>query len=236
MNKLGNTLLSQVLLALKKFQEEEAYKAYGCQTWVEFLKQTPELDMSKSQYYKLIGILETEGSEAFDLLNSLNVPLSARKKLGAGAIQIEGEELVINEQRVPLNDPKKIKRAISQVVNEVDKVTTRASKAEQENAKLKQKLEQAVEEVRVSAMNIPRDATDPASQAYLRVIASLTELTRELGELSQAEAGERLKLYRPHIAQAVEFFMQFSSPDAPTRRPENTTGLSDEDLADLMED
>jgi hypothetical protein len=235
MNKLAITLSSQVLLGLKHFQEQEGYKEYGCKTFVEFLEQHPELDLSKSKYYRLSEALETEGPDAFDLLNGLNIPLSSRKKLGTGAIQIEGDDLVINDQRVPLDDPKRIKRAISQVVAEVDKATSKASKAEKENEKLKKKLEQAVEEARAAAI-IPRDDTDPANQAYLRVIASLTELTRELGELSQAEAAERLKLYRPHIAQAVEFFMQFTRPEAPTRRPDNTTGLSDEDLADLMED
>lgn len=235
-NKLSAALTSQLLIGLKKFQEEAGYKAYGCQTWVEFLQQHPELDMSKSKFYRLNEVLEAEGPEVFDLLNSLNVPLNARKQIGAGSIQIEGNELVVNEQRVPLDDPRKLKRALTQVIEQLDSANRKAERANKDNEKLKKKLDEAKEEARVAAMRIPSDDTDPANQAYMRVISALTELTRELNELPGAEADQRLNQYRPHISQAVEMCFAFSISSAPTRKPENNTGLSDSELAELMEE
>jgi len=236
-NKLTLSLSSQLLMALKKFQEEEGYKEYGCKTWVEFLQQNPELDMSKSQYYKLIGALENEGSEVFDLLNSLNIPLNARLQIGAGSIQIEGNDLLVNEQRVPLNDPRKLKRTLTQVIEQLDATSRKADKTAKENEKLKKKLDEAKEEARIAAMSMPGgDDTDPAHQAYLHVISSLVTLTRELNELPRAEADKRLEQYRPHISQAMEMCFAFSVSSAPTRKPDNDTGLSDSELADLMDE
>lgn len=240
MNKLATSLTSQVLFALKKIQEEEAYKEYGCKTWVEFLAAYPELDMSKSQYYKLIGLLSSEGAEVFDLLNSLNVPLNSRKQLTAGDLQIDGNELIVRDQRVPIDDAKKIKRALTQVIEQMERVESQSAKNVKEIDKLKKKLDQAKEDARVAGMGIPSDDTDPANQAYLRVIASLTELTRELSDLSSEDAEQRLSQYRPAISQAVEMCFTFSAAQSPTRRPKNNQpdalGFSQADLEDLMED
>lgn len=239
MNKITVSFGSQLLLSLKKFQEEEGYKAYDCKTWVEFLAKTPELDLSKSQYYERIKVLESEGSEVFDLLNSLNVPLSTRKQIGSGDVLIEGEELIIRDQRIPLNDPKKIKRALTQVVEQIERVEAKTAKADKENEKLKKKLAEAKEEARTTALHLPDDGTDPVNQAYLHVLASLTELGRELAELPGKEADQRMAQFKPDIQHAIEILFAFSASNAPTRRPTQQPdglGLTQAELADLMED
>jgi len=239
-NKLTAALSSQLLLSLKQFQETEGYRAYGCKTWVQFLKEHPELDLSKSQYYDRLKVLESEGSDVFDLLTQMNVPLSARKQLTSGSIALDGNELVIGEQRVPVDDAKKVKRAISQIAEQMERLETKAEKATKETEKLKQKLEDAKAIAREAAALVPfNDNTDPANQAYMRVVASLTELTRALSEMDGDEAEGRLASYRPGISQAVESCFTFSAATSPTRRPDqpkNDTGLSNDDLAELMEE
>lgn len=240
-NRLTTSLTSQLLLTLKRFQENESYKAYGCDTWVQFLKEHPELDLSKSQYYDRIKLLESEGAEVFDLLTQMNVPLSARKQLTSGSIMLEGNELLIGEQRVPVDDAKKVKRAISQIAEQMERLEMKAEKATKENEKLKGKLDDARAAAREAASTVPfNDNTDPANQAYMRVVASLTELNRELSEMDADDAESRLASYRPGISQAVENCFTFSAATSPTRRPTNQAkselGLSDSDLADLMEE
>lgn len=239
-NRLTTSLTSQLLLTLKRFQENESYKAYGCDTWVQFLKEHPELDLSKNQYYDRIKVLEAEGAEVFDLLTQMNIPLSTRKQLTSGSIALEGNELLIGEQRVPVDDTKKVKRAISQIAEQMERLETKAAKSEKEVEKLKQKLEDAKAIAREAAASVPfNDNTDPANQAYMRVVASLTELTRALAEMDGDEAEGRLASYRPGISQAVENCFTFSAAASPTRRPnqpKSDTGLSNDDLADLMED
>ena len=240
MSKLASSLSSQVLQALQTIQREEAYLEYGCKTWVEFLKEYPDLDLSKSQYYKLVNVLDGEGAEVFDLLNSLNIPLRQRQQLTSGTIAIDGNELVIGEQRVPVDDAKKVKRAIGQIAEQMERLEAKAQKAEKEVTKLKGRLEDAKAIAREAAASVPfNDNTDPANQAYMRVVASLTELTRALAEMDADEAEGRLASYRPGISQAVENCFTFSAAVSPTRRPNqpnNDTGLSNDDLADLMED
>lgn len=239
-SKLTAALNSQLLIGLKQFQEQEGYRAYNCQTWVQFLKEHPELDLSKNQYYDRIKLLENEGAELFDLLTSMNVPLSARKQLSSGAIVIDGNELLIGEQRIPVDDAKKVKRAISQIAEQMERLESKAAKSDKEVEKLKGRLEDAKAAAREAAASVPfNDNTDPANQAYMRVVASLTELTRHLSEMDSDEAESRLANYRPGISQSVETCFTFSAATSPTRRPNqlnNNTGLSNDDLADLMED
>lgn len=239
-NRLAVALNSQLLLGLKQFQEAEGYKAYNCQTWVQFLKEHPQLDLSKNQYYDRIKLLESEGAEVFDLLTQMNVPLSARKQLSSGAIVIDGNELLIGEQRIPVDDAKKVKRAISQIAEQMERLESKAAKSDKEIEKLKGRLEDAKAVAREGAASVPfNDNTDPANQAYMRVVASLTELTRHLSDMDSEQAEGRLANYRPGISQAVENCFTFSAATSPTRRPDqltNNLGLESTDLADLMED
>ncbi|HMV46544.1 MAG TPA: hypothetical protein PLD20_00820 [Blastocatellia bacterium] len=238
MNKITASFGSQLLLGLKRFQESEGYRVYGCQTWVQFLKEHPELDLSKTQYYERLKVLEAEGAELFDLLSSLNVPISARKQLTAGSILVEGNELVIGEQRVPVDDAKKVKRAITQIADQMERLESKAAKTEKEIEKLKQKLAEAKEEARSGGTASAEDGTDPCNQAYLRVLAGLTELGRELAELPGKEADQRMAQFKPQIQHSIEVLFAHSASNAPTRRPEQPDGLglTQADLAELMED
>lgn len=239
-NRLTTTLSSQLLLTLKGIQESESYRAYGCETWVQFLKEHPELDISKNQYYDRIKLLESEGVEVFDLLTQMNVPISARKQLSSGAVAIDGDELLIGEQRVAIDDAKKVKRAISQIAEQMERLESKAAKSDKEIEKLKGRLEDAKAVAREAAASVPfNDNTDPANQAYMRAVATLTELTRHLSEMDSDEAESRLANYRPGISQAVENCFTFGAATSPTRRPDQLTkdlGLDSTDLADLMED
>lgn len=239
MSKITISFGSQMLTSLKKFQEAEGYKAYGCDTWVEFLKQHPELDMSKSKYYRLTEALDAEGAEVYDLLNSINVPLTARMQLTAGTVQIDGDEVVVADQRYALDDTRKIKRAITQIIEQMERVEAKAAKADKELEKTKKKLADAKEEARAAGMQMPDDGTDPVNQAYLGVISSLTKLGRELAELPGKEADQRMAQFKPDIQHAIELLFAFSASNAPTRRPTQQPdglGLTQAELADLMED
>lgn len=240
MNKITVNFTAQLITGLKNFQEAEGYKAYGCATWVEFLKQHPEMDMSKSKYYRLSEALESEGPDTFDLLNSINVPLSQRLQLTAGTIAVQGSDIIVGQERIPIEDTRKVKRAISQIVEQMERVEAKAEKTAKENEKLKGKLDDARAAAREAAATVPfNDNTDPANQAYMRVVASLTELNRELSEMDAEEAESRLASYRPGISQAVENCFTFSAAASPTRRPDQLKkelGLSDNEMADLMEE
>lgn len=237
--QLAYALSAQAIMAWEQFQTNEGYKMYGCKTWVEFLEKHPRLGLTKSKYYERKKLLESEGADAYDLLNSLKVPANIRRQLSAGDVQIEGNDLIVRDQRFPIDDAKKIKRALSQVIEQMERVENKSAKTEKELEKTKQKLAEAKEEARTSAMHLPDDGTDPVNQAYLHVLASLTELGRELAELPGKEADQRMAQFKPDIQHAIEILFAFSASNAPTRRPTQQPdglGLTQAELADLMED
>lgn len=238
--RLADALSAQAIQAWEQFQINEGYKVYSCNTWVEFLEKHPRLGLTKAKYYERKKLLESEGAEAYDLLNSLKVPANLRKQLTAGNLQLAGNELIVGDQHVPINDAKKVKQALTLVIEQMERVEAKAARTDKENEKLKTKLDDAKALAREAASAVPfNDNTDPANQAYMRVVASLTELTRELSEMDTDEAEGRLASYRPGISQAVEACFTFSAATSPTRRPnqpKTDIGLSSDDLADLMED
>lgn len=237
--RIAESLNAQAIQAWETFQKDEMYKGYGCSTFVEFLERHPKLGLTKTRFYERKQLLANEGAETFDLLNTLQVPFKIRKQLTAGSVQIEGNQLTINDRTFPLDDVKKVKQAIADLAEQMERIENRSAKTEKELEKTKQKLADAKEDARTAALNVPDDGTDPVNQAYLHVLASLTELGRELAELPGKEADQRMAQFKPDIQHAIELLFTFSASNAPTRRPtaeSDALGFSQSELAELMED
>lgn len=237
--RIAESLNAQAIQAWETFQKDEMYTLYGCSTFVEFLERHPRLGLTKTKFYERKQLLSQEGAEVFDLLNTLQVPFKVRRQLTAGSIQIDGNQLTINDQAIQLDDVKKVKRAIADLAEQMERIEAKAAKTEKELLKTKQKLDDAKEEARTASMQMPDDGTDPVNQAYLGVISSLTKLGRELAELPGKEADQRMAGFKPDIQHAIELLFAFSASNAPTRRPTQQPdglGLTQAELADLMED
>ena len=93
--------------------------------------------MKKSVYYDRLSALEAEGDGTYNLLNNLGVPLSKRKLLTDGTVQVEGDMLVVGAERIPLHDRHRVVEAIRTLADETTRQAKKIEKGTEENKKLK---------------------------------------------------------------------------------------------------
>lgn len=113
-NQIVASLGAQSVRALEMVRDEKLYLAAGHDTFDGFLDRHPESPMSYEAFRRRANILNNEGDIAFDLLNSLNVPLSQRKLL-AGQIEVTENEIKIGDDVVRLDDGPRIVELISKL-------------------------------------------------------------------------------------------------------------------------
>ncbi|HZT60978.1 MAG TPA: hypothetical protein VFA21_20405 [Pyrinomonadaceae bacterium] len=97
--------------------------------------------MSKNQFYERLNAIDREGNHAFDALNALNIPFSIRKAL-PGSVEVEGDTLIIGEERVPINDRRRVIATVKALVEKNQQQATKIEKGEAQNKKLKQERDE----------------------------------------------------------------------------------------------
>lgn len=226
--KLADTLGAQNMRALEFLQDSRSYEAYGYKTFAEFLDNCPSSPMTKNQYYDRKKLLEIEGDQEFDVLNSLNVPLRHRKLLAAGDVVLDGDQLIVGEKSVAINDAKAVRKAIAQAVQRFETIEAKSAKVEKEVEKLKARLEEAQANtvVKVSAESVGT----PTGQALVKLLSVFAELRYAISDLPAEDRAPFIQIARPKIDHAIEDFALFCNEIA------SDDDFTDEDLAKLMED
>lgn len=181
---IARSLDAQFMRALQQFQDEKGYEAYSFSRFDDFLNGYENSPMTKHQFYERIGVLTNEGDEAFNLLNSLKVPISARKLLGDGSIKIDGEEIVIGEERVSINDNHRIKELIKELAKESAEQSKKLEKGQKDNERLKKKL---IEAEKGNGKKHHSSLSDSIDGKVLLLIGAFNELYTELGYMDIAE-------------------------------------------------
>ncbi|GEM_PF-2261676 len=244
MDNLHKHLGSQVIRGLEQFQSEKGYESYGFTRFDDFLDGYENSPMSKRQYYDRRDALNREGDELYDALNALKIPMSARKLLGDGSIQIEGDEIVIGDERTSLSDRNFIKQTIqtlaqkqSQTAKELEKLRKKVEKGDEENNKLKQKID--------TLKNSPLgdNSQHPHSIAHLNLIGAFNLLAQEAEELSDEEKQQLAPRTFETIAAQMEKLSSAynrATTSANNKRkkkdlPEVLPSLDDDELAELMD-
>lgn len=192
-SSMRRAINSQELLGLKLFQSEERYKEIGFDNFVEFLN-SEHSPCTKSQYYERIKLLESEGEQAFDLLNEFGVSNSVRKLLSSGnydAIEIVDGVLTIGDQTADLSNAKLVRSLIESYADDCKRLTT-------ENAKKQTKLETAektitdgfaeVEKLKRAASE--RDQFETILTKLMLDLRNFAKVCKELSEEQKAEKTE----------------------------------------------
>jgi hypothetical protein len=113
-SQIASSLGAQSIRALEMVRDSKDFLATGFQAFDKFLDQHPDSPMTHEQFRRRANLLNNEGDIAFDLLNSLNVPLSHRKLL-AGKIEVTENEIKIGDDTVRLDDSTRIVELISKL-------------------------------------------------------------------------------------------------------------------------
>jgi len=168
------------LRALAHFAEVEGYRQFGFDRFDEFLSKSPYSPLTRSQYYERKALLDREGDAVFDMLNTLRVPAAARKCLSDGSVQVDGDEIVIGDNRIPATD----RDAVLEVVNTLTaKVKTQAATIERG----KKDLREAKKRANSGSLAAQLDA-NPHERSLSLALAALAGLKTQAAGLSDEEA------------------------------------------------
>ena len=225
---LTDKLAAQTVRALEAFGESKAYEMLGYTTFVDFLNQSPYSPMTKSQYYDRLGALAAEGDAAYDLLNNLGVPLSKRKLLSDGAVQLDGDTLVVGGERVPLNDRGRVVEAIKTLAETNQQQARKIEKGTEQNKKLKQERDDLKKRGGAAGALDEYDAT---LVQLLGLYANLVSLAFELKDPQRLEKRDytfaRLADQRLQLEEAL-------GVHAPSNG-NGEHGLADQDIDELAD-
>jgi hypothetical protein len=119
----ANTLNAHAIQALCAFQDEELWRdipyddTRNCQNFDEFL--SVHGPFGKTKFYEAKALLEKEGQMTFDILSSLGISYQRRRMLGRGTIGVDGDEVVIDNERVPIGNVRRIKTILATLTEKI---------------------------------------------------------------------------------------------------------------------
>jgi hypothetical protein len=156
----------------------------GYKSAADFLN-SPDSPFTKSKYYERINVLEAEGDENFNILNNMNIPISTRKQLKAGNFQIDGDDIVLGDKRIPVSDRGAVVEALKGLAEKAAEQSRIIDRGKKDLDKWKRKADEA-------RKNGHSDST-PFEQALHGSISSLVRLAAEVKELPEEERIQAFK-------------------------------------------
>lgn len=138
---LRDSLHSKVVESFDVIKEDKLYLAAGHKTFDGFMDSDPESPMPYKTFLAQRGVLQIEGPEVFDHLTALGVPISRRKALKPGSIQIEGDTIIVGEERAALTDRRRIIEIVRALADKTDAQSKKLDKGAANLDKQKKKYE-----------------------------------------------------------------------------------------------
>lgn len=194
-DRISENLSSQVMAALITFQKEDMHEELGFTRFADFLDQSEYSPMPKSEFYRRKELYDAEGGQLYDTFNAARIPISTRRllaKLGDAEISIDGDEIVIGDERSDLSDLPTIKALIGNFASDNKKLLESKEKADKALAAEKDKNKRGTEELNELRRSI--DAANEGTEyerALMGVIKAFITLTSEAKELPDDERAER---------------------------------------------
>lgn len=139
---IGQHLSAAAFRGLQQWLEAGNYRLYGYEDITHFLNEYPKSPMRKNQYYDRLALIESEGDQAFEVLNSLKVPIATRKLL-KGDIEIDGDIAHIGDVEIDLTDKAKVKEAFRSLDSQLKASGQQIEKGKKDVEKYKRLADQA---------------------------------------------------------------------------------------------
>lgn len=194
-NRLAEALSAQAIHALEQVRDEKLYLAAGHLTFDAFLANDPNSPMSHDTFRRRVNLLQAEGDITFDLLNSLNVPISARRLL-AGNISTDGEYIVINEEkgdnvistRIALDDKARIVETIVNLKKKADEQSRTIERGKKDVDKYKRENDQLREQLSHGGISVDGTAH---GRALVNALGDLSVLKQEIAKIEDETERKR---------------------------------------------
>jgi hypothetical protein len=224
--KIAEQLSSATFRALEQLAETEAYKALGFETFVDFLNSSYS-PLNKSQFYERKALLEREGDQTFDLLNSLNVPITVRRRLGSGMVTVDGDTILVGSDRFELESRAQIVEVIKTLANKTVQQERTIEKGKQQLTKLKKKLD---EQPAIAHGETGYNA------ALITLLSNITWLRDELRRLSLVEREQVRENIRGQLRAAWQETYAVLYAEAQAAGAQPLAEISDNEIEELFDE
>lgn len=189
LNAMAESAMVKAIKALTIVKETKSYRQLNYQTFEEFLDKSPHAPMNYAKFNRLENQMQLEGETAFETLNALGVPMSKRKLLTPGIVEVKDGEIIIGNQSARFDDRVRITEIIKTLVEENTAASKKIEKGAADNLKLKKKLDDAMYAV------TPNDS--PVEQTFTALLGNLSKLALLVKDVPLVESEA---LYRKHFS------------------------------------
>lgn len=236
-NSISEALSAQSIRALQRIRDEELYKAEGFNRFDAFLDESPLSPMNYKKFNRLETALLNEGDELFNYLNAINAPMARRRLLGKGTLTVEGEEIVVRqdkeEQRISVSN-----RAV--LLSTLSKLADQSGEQQRKIDRQERKLKKGEEDYKALLRrgSTPFKATpDAIKRVAFDALAALGILTAAASKLSTEDAhAVRESLLAPLAEQWDALHAALRYQTAPGSLSGLTAHISAEELEELTEE
>ena len=183
---IARSLSSKMIEGLMQVEEKKYYLAWGYTRFADYLNSDEVPDLSKTKYYDLKALLLSEGADAFDVFSGKKIPVSTRKLLAAKGVEIsvDGDDLVIADQRVPITDRAAMKELVETVHNVLRDRDGREEKLTKKVGDLSEQIRIGTDEYRKLERNLDAlQKGDPHDIALTRCVSALVTLPELIGQM-----------------------------------------------------
>lgn len=131
---------SDLMRFLISVRDEKRYLDYGFASFDNFLHSEMST-LSKSTFYRELELFQKEGEEQYDLFENWKIPARVRRQLSSGEISIDGDEVVVGEERVSITQGGSIKAILEQLVKEKIAATKAATESSDKLERTQRRLD-----------------------------------------------------------------------------------------------
>jgi len=195
-DQISKSLSTQAIKVTIAFQQEKMHESFGFKRFADFLDESEHSLMTKSEFYQRKTIFENEGETLFDSLSEAGVPLSTRKLLGKGNVQIDGEKVLIvtgaegeqQTEEIELSDRTRLLQVLSAVADQNATLNAKTNKQ-------KEKIERGEKEIeglqkKLDAGSFTGKGETTHFEMYMRVITPLIQLRNYIKQLTAIEKAQ----------------------------------------------
>lgn len=176
-NHIASTLQAQTMRGLQAIRDEKVFESFGFTRFDDFLNESEYSPMSYRQFIDREKMLETEGDQLFDILNSSKMSHRQRRLLGAGHVQVDeakgtviivtGEDLEETTEEIALDDRSRLLQTLSALADQ-------AALLNQKNTKQKKQIERGEAQVEDLKKKIDDLKNRPGELTSYQLMMSVT--------------------------------------------------------------
>lgn len=182
-NHIAQALNAQTIRGVQRIRDEELYKPLGFSRFDDFLDEWNESPMTYKKFNEQEKLLMREGDALFDVLSSVKLSMRQRRMLGAGNIQLEGENVIIKSVATDGAEEKTESVSLSdrtRLIQILSAVTDQNFLLNDKNIKQKEKIERGEKQIETLQKKIDAGYGNGTSQLAhfemnMRVMSQLNQ-------------------------------------------------------------